>query len=717
MDQEFLDLNRDTETFKVLTEHKSIGMIKQFLADASEDLSIDIETTATDPFCGEVVLTTITVPGVAITFDNLTIPVTEMVQGLNLKYKPVIAHNAMFEESWFLKHKQEFRNVHCTMIAEQKLYQGVEDIRHNIIATLTRRNLPIPEDMNKDVRADFRPGYNKHELKHVLYNQADTLPLHALKAIQENLIRSLDLNFHIKHIHFPLIKVLAKASMEGLVLDERKFTMLAKEAQMKMRKLEEELNQWLKVNFKTLDLVALNKPLAKQLVSLQNRKTRDESRIIKTEALIQRYESTGKTHLKAYEVAKNSFQRACDDLVTAEVELKDAQQFTSISWSSSAQVIDLLLALGCHPMPQAKDMKTHKYKPSLGKAARERWLLKNKNHELYYVLKNFDQYMKLIKHVNSFGESFLSKYRHPVTGKYHTNYKQGTVATGRLASGDSAGSPPKFNSQQIIAIKEVRTCFGTDPGYQIATVDLSGAELVTMCSLAGDMNLLRLSEGDMHSHFANKGWQAIYKSRKQPWTEENIISKDKNAELRKEYKPMLFGTVYGLKAPKAGETLNISEKEGQIAIDTIVSEIPDTINMVKEAVKFSLRNGYVIHNERTKSRRWFYPVLKAREEDRDLTFLERKEVEGGARNTRIQGTQADMLCEAMVVLQRFIDFYKLDAVLLMQVHDELVVKFHESLSSWFPQRVADIMTRAANRYLAPDIKMHADMKFGPTWIK
>jgi len=716
-EDEFKLLNRG-EAFTVFTTEDALEQVYSYLNHTDVPLSLDIETTSTDPFCGNIVLTTFQLINYIITFDNITIPAREMFSKLtNLPKKEIIAHNAMFEVSWLMAKGCDVRNIYCTMLAEQKLYQGADDIKFNIIDTLIRRGLAIPEDMNKDVRKDFNSSYTQHELVHVLYNQSDTIQLKALKAKQLDLLDQLNLNFYVKQIHFPLIRVLAKAQLEGIKLNEPKFLALAEQAEITMKSLETNMNSWLSIKYPALDLTLVNKPLKKLKDSVVNKMLKTQLRIQKLTVLLEGYKLNNKTHLKAYSTSENSLRKAYLDLELDKVRLAEVNSTTGINWSSSDQVVNLLQALGCKPVPVAKDLKLRKFKPSLSKAARERWILKNRDHEFYELISSLDHYMQHTKHVSSFGKSFIEKYKHPVTNKYHTSYKQGTVATGRLASGDSKANPPKFNSQQIIADKELRECFITDPGYLIGTVDLSGAELVTMCSLANDLNLLKLSEGDMHSHFANKGWKAIYASRRQLWTEADVISKTQNKEKRTEYKPMLFGTVYGLKAPKAGETLNISEAEGQIAINTIIEEIPDTIKMVTEAVKFALRHGYVIHNDRTKSRRWFSPVLNADRDQRDLTFPERKDVEGGARNCRIQGTQADMLCESMVMLQRFIDFHKLDAVILLQVHDELVVKFHESYKDWFPQRIADVMTRTANKYLRPEIKMHADVQCGLSWTK
>ena len=81
---------------------------------------------------------------------------------------------------------------------------------------------------------------------------------------------------------------------------------------------------------------------------------------------------------------------------------------------------------------------------------------------------------------------------------------------------------------------------------------------------------------------------------------------------------------YGLFAKKAGKTLNISTEEGQIVINTIKREIPKTIKMVENQSAFAERYGYVIHNNRTNSRRWFPILIKQikKEVDKDNNFIE-----------------------------------------------------------------------------------------------
>jgi DNA polymerase I-like protein with 3'-5' exonuclease and polymerase domains len=650
-----------------------------------------------------------------ITVDHHAIDPSELYDNEMFKKVCVVAHNVKFEAHWFMEHGIEFPNVHCTLLSEQKLLMGA-DLFHNLVDALQRRG--IPAALNKDVRMEFTDPLYRHKHYHIVYNQDDVIPLLLLKAKQDALIDQYGLGFYIRRIHFPLIRTLVKMERVGLTVDEIKFRKLADEAEAIMKGIEQKLNEWLTQTFPGKDFQQLNKPVWDRTQQLKDMLSRVDIRYQKTKLLISNYQSLGKTHLKAYKTACESLVKIQEDESRMSKELTDLEAQKTISWTSTHQVLAVLNALGCIPMPQAKDKKTRKLKPSLSRAARERWLLNNQTHPLRFIIQQYDKYMDQVKHVSTFGHTFLEKYKHPVTGKYHTSYKQGTVATGRLASGDSDSTPPTFNSQQIPGVTELRECFGTDPGYMIETCDLSGAELVTMCSLANDLKLLALNKaGDMHSYFANKGWKAIYTYRGKEWTASDTISKKQNSDKRQDYKPMLFGTVYGLFPLKAGEILNISEKEGAIVINTIIEEIPDTIAMVQEAVAFALKNGYIIHNTRTNSRRWFPAVLYALKTDTELEYMDRAEVTGAARNTRIQGTQADMLCEAMVTLQRYIDRWKLDACILMQVHDEIVVRFKEEYKDWFPQRVKDIMTRVANKYLRPGITMGADYHVKYTWYK
>lgn len=708
-------------------DHIVYAGYKVFLAmskrlDQDRLVAVDIETTSIDPSNGHILLSTWHFPKsdylVTIIHSwGSPLAITEADFGIfadAFSRCTMIAHNAGFEYKWLshygLPRPQE---IWCTMVADQKLTQGMNGFRYNIVDTLNRRG--IRHQIVKDVRETFSGivKYTDIELEHLLYNRDDTTPLHKLYNIQQFLMRSLNQEFWIARIHMPLVMILIDMEVEGLVLDTDKWTKSIVKAETELEDLDRQLHNLVGILSKgkaLQDIVPFLKQTAK---SYNTKKDRLKDRISLNRKRLTTWNTQGKTHIKAYQVTLAVMKRAIDQYKALTMpELK-------VNWGSTDQVLTLMRSIGFFPLPVGKSATTHKFQYSLSKSARQSWLINNPHHKMKDLIVLLDRYLKQAKQLNSFGRGFIEKYLRD-TGKVHTSYKQGTVATGRLASGSADSVPATFNSQQLPAKLYIRECFGTDPGYLVATYDLKGAELITMCSLAQDLRLLELSQGDMHSFFANKGWTAIYRYRGLTWTD--IINKEH--PLRVPYKNMLFGTIYGLKPAKAGDLLNITSAEGRIAIDTIISEIPETIKMVKAASAEALAKGWVLHNTRTNSRRWFRPVIDlmienrsySEENQKELSNSHSKMIASAARNTRIQGTQADMLNEAMVLLDRYIKLYRLDSKILLQVHDELVVKFHGSYKTWFPDRLGQIMTRTANKYL-DNVKMNVSGEVELTWTK
>lgn len=198
-------------------------------------------------------------------------------------------------------------------------------------------------------------------------------------------------------------------------------------------------------------------------------------------------------------------------------------------------------------------------------------------------------------------------------------------------------------------------------------------------------------------------------------------------------------------AKKAGAVLNITKEEGQITIDTISKEIPKTIAMVKQASADAERQGYVILNDRTKSRAWFPHLIRQLkgEISKNSHFLEISEELSAARNIRIQGTQADFVKEASVVLDRYYKKHKIDALILAWVHDELVIRVPRYLDGWseewkvyiqenpdfllpplfngkrynnLEEVTKEIMISVANRYLK-NVTIDVEITTADHWVK
>lgn len=193
-------------------------------------------------------------------------------------------------------------------------------------------------------------------------------------------------------------------------------------------------------------------------------------------------------------------------------------------------------------------------------------------------------------------------------------------------------------------------------------------------------------------------------------------------------------------AKKAAKTLNITIEEGKIKLWVIKSMLKQTFALVETNAKLAIQQGYLILNERTNSRIWFVDVLKARQERVQIEFKRKSDAESLARNVAISGTQADMIKESIVEIQKYIDKYKLDCWFLLQIHDEIVymqplnmdgvskewqtnpvkVKYinhkEEEVEGSFPELVNETMQRVANRYLT-NITMHAETNVELYWTK
>ena len=335
-----------------------------------------------------------------------------------------------------------------------------------------------------------------------------------------------------------------------------------------------------------------------------------------------------------------------------QTDLFGGMRKVSINYASSKQ-IKKLFELKVGEVPKLKEKET------VGLAVLEAFR-KEKETVLDNFLDSYVKRSKVAKELSTYGYSFINMLK--PTGKIHTVFKQCFTDTGRFSSGNTAYGYPNF--QNIPRNTKFRHCFGTSEDREITTCDLSGAELIVMCSLSGDKRLLELSTGDMHSHMANLCWKEIYKYRGLEWTDKDVISKEQNSNKRTDFKAVTFGVIYGLREGKLSEYLKIDREEAAIVIEMIKDEIPVVISMVEAASKKAINDGYIVHNSRTNSRR-YYPVVdqaKTRFEDLKrafpndaipdvpfhitynrgnhthiMDFKDRISVESTARNTRIQG--------------------------------------------------------------------------------
>ena len=237
----------------------------------------------------------------------------------------------------------------------------------------------------------------------------------------------------------------------------------------------------------------------------------------------------------------------------------------------------------------------------------------------------------------------------PGTGRVHTSYHQAVAATGRLSSSDP-------NLQNIpVRTREgrrIRQAFVPDPGYRLVAADYSQIELRIMAHLSGDRGLLDAFASGADIHRATAA--------------EVFAGGDAGAvddEQRRSAKAINFGLIYGMSAFGLARQLGIERGEAQRYVELYFSRYPEVKAFMDETRDQARERGFV---ETVFGRRLYLPEIRSSNVHR------RQYAERTAINAPMQGTAADVIKRAMLVLDAWLAESKAPVRMIMQVHDELV---------------------------------------------
>ncbi|MCG7491354.1 DNA polymerase I [Vibrio sp. Of14-4] len=282
----------------------------------------------------------------------------------------------------------------------------------------------------------------------------------------------------------------------------------------------------------------------------------------------------------------------------------------------------------------------------------------------------------------------LPKMINSQTGRVHTSYHQAVTATGRLSSTDpNLQNIPIRNEQG----RRIRQAFIASPGYKIMAVDYSQIELRIMAHLSGDKALLDAFKQGKDIHSA---------------TAAEIIGVDidqVSAEQRRRAKAVNFGLIYGMSAFGLAKQLGIARNEAQQYMDTYFERYPGVMQYMEDTRSAAAEKGYV---ETLLGRRLYLPEIKSR------NGIRRKAAERAAINAPMQGTAADIIKKAMLLVDEWIEKHGEGRVkLLMQVHDELVFEVKESVLTEIESKVQELMGSAASL----NVPLVAEAGHGDNW--
>ncbi|MDG2540193.1 DNA polymerase I [Dyella jiangningensis] len=242
----------------------------------------------------------------------------------------------------------------------------------------------------------------------------------------------------------------------------------------------------------------------------------------------------------------------------------------------------------------------------------------------------------------------LAEIVNPRTGRVHTSYHQGAVATGRVSSSDP-------NLQNIPVRTEegrrIRQAFVAPEGWVVLAADYSQIELRIMAHLSGDEGLLKAFQegGDVHRATAAEVF--------------GLAPEDVSANQRRAAKAINFGLMYGMSAFGLARQLGVDRGEASDYMARYFSRYPGVHAFMEATRQQAHRDGYV---ETLFGRRLYLENLTSRNQ------ALRAGAERAAVNAPMQGTAADIIKRAMITVHAWLGQRKDDAHMLMQVHDELV---------------------------------------------
>jgi DNA polymerase-1 len=249
----------------------------------------------------------------------------------------------------------------------------------------------------------------------------------------------------------------------------------------------------------------------------------------------------------------------------------------------------------------------------------------------------------------------------------HTSFNQAVTATGRLSSSDP-------NLQNIPVRNElggrIRQCFVPRPGFHMVSADYSKIELRVLAHLSADDCLVSdLTSGlDVHTQTASRLF--------------DVFPAMVTPEMRRRAKTVNFGVLYGMSAFRLAREQNIDRREAQEIISRYLGRYPGIAAFQQANLVQAREHGFVTT---ILGRRRYLPSINA--SDR----ITREGAERMALNTPIQGSAADIIKLAMLRVQELLDAHFPQALMILQVHDELVFECPQEQTQAFAAQIKSTM--------------------------
>lgn len=272
-------------------------------------------------------------------------------------------------------------------------------------------------------------------------------------------------------------------------------------------------------------------------------------------------------------------------------------------------------------------------------------------------------------------------------GRIHTRFNQVETRTGRISSLE-----PNLQNIPIRTElgREMRKFFVAGKGKKLVDADYSQIELRVLSDLANDETMINAFNNgdDIHTITASQVF--------------NMPVEMVTPQMRSRAKAVNFGIVYGIGAFSLAKDIGVSNKEAKQYIDNYLATYSGVDAYMKRMIDLAKDKGY---SETLFHRKRYLPELAS------SNHMMRAFGERVARNMPIQGTAADIIKIAMVKVDRRLKAENMQAHLILQVHDELIVEAPDNEA----EKALEIVTQEMENACKMKVLLRADGKIGNTW--
>jgi DNA polymerase-1 len=313
--------------------------------------------------------------------------------------------------------------------------------------------------------------------------------------------------------------------------------------------------------------------------------------------------------------------------------------------------------------------------------------LAEQGHKLPQMILDWRQVSKL----KSTYTDALPGFVNPTTHRVHTNYALASTTTGRLSSSD-----PNLQNIPIRTEdgRKIRRAFVAAPGTKLVSADYSQIELRLLAEIAGIEPLQKaFREGlDIHAMTASEMF--------------GVPIKGMPADIRRRAKAINFGIVYGISAFGLANQLGIAREEAGAYIKKYFERFPGIRDYIETTKAYAKQHGFVYT---LFGRKCHYPEIRASNAS-IRSFNERAAI-----NARLQGSAADIIRRAMIRMDEALAKNKLNAQMLLQVHDELVFEVPDAEVEKTLPVVKKVMEDAPHPAVSLSVPLQVEAHAADNW--